>query len=96
MKYKLSLNEFSKTRNGESMDGPGEVIQYRVDGLPEERDAGIALYPEPSKWSILRTIDGIQGEWKGSYATAEKALAALESEVNQEPESKSKVDVDTV
>ncbi len=50
--------------------------------MPPGEEARIGRHPDPTKWSILRRIGSIQGNWKGSYDTAEEALKALEAEVN--------------
>ena len=84
MEHKLTLILRSKVIDGVSMDGPGDPVQYSVSGLPPGEEAEIALSPpDTSKWSILRIIEGKQGEWSGAYETAEDARTALEIEVNQ-------------
>ena len=54
-------------------------VQYEVVGMPPGQEARIGRFtPHPDRWRILRIIDGKQGEWEGSYDTAEQALATLE------------------
>ena len=80
MSLRLSKHEMGWFRRGQIAEG-GEVFQYRVGGLPPGEEAFIAEYPHKG-WEILRSSDGIQGEWHGCYATADAALKALEQEMN--------------
>jgi hypothetical protein len=54
------------------------VIHCVADGLPETDAAELAA--DNGKWRILRTRNGVRGEWTGDYATADEALAALQKE----------------
>jgi len=71
-------------------DGPvyadGEVIGYRVGGLPDGTTARIANFGAPSgnDWRIMRIrADNTQTDWTGHYDTVEDALAALEQDCPQ-------------
>ena len=58
-----------------------EPHQYEVVGLPPARSARIAKVA--GAWKIMRSGNWKDiGKWTGSYATAEDALQALESEVH--------------
>lgn len=55
-----------------------EVIAYEVEPLPPGERASIAKHHHT--WQILRTRNGVQGDWTGGYKTAEDALASLQKE----------------
>ena len=84
MKCTLILAEptIGSATNDTAMDILKNPTQWRVGGLPPGEEAQIGRHPDPTKWSILRRIGSIQGNWEGSYDTAEEALKALEAEVN--------------
>jgi len=77
--YTLTLHEDAWFRNG-PVFASGEVIGYRVGGMPDGKTARIANFGAPvrDKWRIMRINgDNTQGDWTGDYESAEDALAAL-------------------
>jgi hypothetical protein len=74
---KLKLRPISGTQNFQHGD---HTYQYEVDGLPLGERASIAEDGVSHRWQILRTKDGVQGNWTGDYETAVDALAALQEE----------------
>lgn len=79
---KLELREFGRVSTG-VVAGSGDVYQYTVKGLPPGQEASIANMGGRNKpsWRILRTQNGVQGEWTGAHETATHALAALQAEL---------------
>jgi hypothetical protein len=74
----LTLRTIGTTGDGPSLGT--EPYQYEVLGLPVGRDAMIAK--GDGVWKILQIRDGkSQGDWAGSFATAEAALDSLTREV---------------
>jgi hypothetical protein len=69
----LTLKPYASIRTG--FVGPGRVFQYDV--LGGEPGISIANMGWRHDWQIYRW-DGLG--WRGSYKTAEEALAALKSE----------------
>jgi hypothetical protein len=69
----LTLKPWASIRT--SLVGPGRIFQYAV--LGREQEISIADMGRLRGWQIYRW-DGIG--WRGSYKTAEEALAALEKE----------------
>jgi len=66
-------------------DGPvyadGQIIGYRVGGMPDGKTARIANFgaPNRSDWRIMRiNADNTQADWAGHYESIEDALAALQ------------------
>ncbi len=61
----------------------GDAYQYEVEGLPKGQEASIANFGRGNQphWKIMRTINGVQGNWSGKHETATHALAALQREV---------------
>jgi hypothetical protein len=83
MPIKLSLRPSIHSRPGPDFADPKKrVIQHQVQGLPPGRKALIGQ--SNHKWKILRTKDGVSGDWEGEYDTAEEALAALRQELDNE------------
>jgi hypothetical protein len=60
------------------------VIGYRVGGLPAGQQAHLSSRDPGHSWQVLRIRNGIQSDWKGEYASADDALAALQKEVAAE------------
>ena len=57
------------------------AYQYEVEGLPPGEQASIAEMPMGKHcWQILRTRDGIRGDWTRECKSVEDALAALQEE----------------
>lgn len=69
----LALKPFASLRTG-LIAGPGRVFQYSVVGGEEEVSIADMGW---QRWQIYRW-DGLG--WRGSYNTAEEALAALEKD----------------
>jgi hypothetical protein len=61
-----------------------DIFEYVVIGLPACEEAWIARIH--GAWRILRSTNGVQGEWAGEYETAQQALAALEKELDAHSE----------
>jgi hypothetical protein len=70
----LTLKPFASLRT--DLVGPGRVFQYGVLGA--EQGISIANMGWRHGWQIYRW-DGLG--WRGSYKTAEEALAALGKEI---------------
>ncbi|HTR39910.1 MAG TPA: hypothetical protein VMH80_28755 [Bryobacteraceae bacterium] len=80
MKHTFIIHEDAWLRDG-PLYGGGEVIGYRVGGLPDGTTARIANFGGPSRndWQIMRIhADNTQTDWTGHYDSVEDALAALE------------------
>jgi hypothetical protein len=60
----------------------GPTFGYTVDSLPPGHKAKIVnpSGPKRNDCQILHTKDGVQGDWTGSYKSAEEALAVLREE----------------
>ena len=82
MAHNLTLHETIRSGIGQIAPG-GEVVQYRVEGLPSTEQAHLGLTPY-DEWRILRISNDMQGKWMGSYGTAELALEALVEELEAE------------
>jgi hypothetical protein len=82
MQYSVTLHEDRGFRNGQVYAG-GQVVVYRVGGMPDGRTARIANFGAPNcdDWQIMRINgDNTQSEWTGHYESAEDALAALQKD----------------
>lgn len=84
----LTLHEdFTLHEEAWLRDGPvfasGQVIGFRVGGMPDGKTARIANFgaPNRSEWRIMR-INGnnTQTGWTGNYESIEAALAALQQD----------------
>ena len=58
--------------------GEGQIVWYEVVGLPVGEKAKVANVR--GRWRILQKHNEIPTEWRGEYASAEEALAALQAE----------------
>lgn len=59
----------------------GQVIGYRVGGMPDGRTARIANFGAPRRndWRIMRIdANNSQTDWTGDYESVEDALADLQ------------------
>jgi hypothetical protein len=52
----------------------GELIVYKVNGLPPDECALLAAIND--RWKFLRAMNA-RAEWTGNYGSAEEALSAL-------------------
>src|SRR6266436_2146151 len=80
MQYTFTLHEDAWLRDG-PVFAAGQVIGYRVGGMPDGTTARIANFGAPNRndWRILRiNRDNTQGEWTGHYESVDDALAALQ------------------
>jgi len=87
MNNALTLHEDAWLRDG-PVAGGGEVIGYRIGGMPDGKSARIANFGAPNwkEWRILRiNADNTQGEWTGEYERAEAALAVIQKELSLLP-----------
>ena len=80
MPIKLTMREVASLRSGLDY-GTGQAYRYRVEGMPSGEEAIILESDEG--WRILRTKNGVQGDWPGEYKTADEALAALQKEFDE-------------
>jgi len=69
----------------------GQVMGYRVGGMPDGKTARIANFGAPIRddWRIMQiSVNNTQTDWTGHYGSVEDALAALQQgEVTFRPES---------
>jgi len=82
VQYSFTLHEDAWLRDGPTYKS-GQVIAYRVGGMPNGKAARIANFGAPNRddWRIMWIgPDNAQTDWTGNYATVEAALAALEQD----------------
>jgi len=83
MRYTFTLREDAWDRDG-PVYASGQVIGYRVGGMPDGRTARIANFGAPNRdaWRIMRiNPDGTQVGWSScDYRSVEDALAALQQD----------------
>lgn len=80
----FTLHEDAWLRDGPVYAG-GEVIGYRVGGLPDGTTFRIANFGAPTRneWRIMRiNADNTQTDWTGDYESVEDALAAVQQFCN--------------
>ncbi len=71
----LTLREFGHVGSGADLRNWDKVYQYEIEGLPKGEEAWIAEFDH--RWKILRSRNGVTGNWDGDYPTPEDALKAL-------------------
>ena len=82
MQYTFTLHEDAWLRDG-AVYGNGQVIGYRVGGMPDGKTARIANFGAPNwnDWRIMRiNADNTQTDWSGHYESLDHALAALQED----------------
>lgn len=82
MQYTFTLHEDAWLRDGPVYAG-GEVIGYRVGGMPDGKTARIRNFGAPNRndWGIMRINgDNTQTDWIGHYESVDDALAALQQD----------------
>jgi len=82
MQHTFTLHEDAWFRKGPVFEG-GQVIGYRVGGLPNGKTAKLANFGAPNEddWQIMRiNADNTQSGWTGHYQSVEDALAALQQD----------------
>ena len=82
MQNSVTLHEDSWVRDG-PVYASGQVIVYRVGGMPDGKTARIANFEAPNgnDWRIMRiNADNTQTDWSGHYESVEDALAALQQD----------------
>lgn len=82
MQHSFALHEDAWLRDGPVYLG-GQVIGYRVGGMPDGKTARIANFGAPNRndWRIMRiNADNTQTDWTGHYQGVEDALAALQQD----------------
>jgi hypothetical protein len=77
----LTLREVAHIGSGTDLRNWDKVYQYEVVGLPRGEEAWIAEFNH--RWKILRSTNGITGNWSGDYETSEVALKALSETVHE-------------
>lgn len=80
MKYTFTVHEDMWLREGTKY-ATGDVIGYRVGGMPDGRTARIANFAAPNgnDWRIMRiNPDNTQTDWTGHYESVADALAELQ------------------
>jgi hypothetical protein len=80
MKFTFTLHEDAWLRDGAEF-ASGEVVGYRVGGMPDGTTARIANFGAPNRndWRILRIRpDNTQTDWTGHYESVQEALADLQ------------------
>lgn len=85
MRHIFTLHEDAWLRDG-SEYANGQVIGYRVGGMPDGKTARIANFGAPTRndWRIIRIeADNVQNGWTGHYESVEDALRALQQIPNQ-------------
>jgi hypothetical protein len=84
MKYNLRLRPFARSRDGVEY-GSGPIMQYEVEGLPDDRKISIrnvrAGMQEPI-WQVGAHVRGRQTRWTGTFETDEEALAQLQEQID--------------
>jgi hypothetical protein len=79
MQYNFTLHEDMWLRNG-PVYASGEVIAYRVGGMPDGKTAKIMNFGV-NDWRIMRiNADNTQTDWTGHYQSVEDALTALQQD----------------
>lgn len=76
----LTLHQDAWIREGSAL-ASGEVIGYRVGGMPDGRTARIANFGARNRynWRVMRiNPDNSQSDWTGNYESVEAALADLQ------------------
>ncbi len=79
MQQTFTLHEDAWLRGG-PIFASGQVIGYRVGGLPDGKSARIANFGAPTSndWRIMQIAgNNSQDDWTGHYASFEDALASL-------------------
>ena len=82
MQYTFTLHEDAWLRDG-PVYASGQVIGYRVGGLPNGKTARIANFAAPNgnDWRIMWiNPDNKQTDWAGHYQAIDDALAALQQD----------------
>jgi hypothetical protein len=74
---KLTMRVISSSRVGAVYGVNTKPAEYEVVGLPVGHRAFIGSFLGRG-WRTLRATTESQGDWEGSYETAEDALRALE------------------
>jgi hypothetical protein len=81
MQYPYTLHEDAWSGEGPVFAG-GQVIGYRVSGMPNGKAARIANFGAPNRkddWCVMRiNADNTQTDWVGHYGSVEEALAVLQ------------------
>jgi hypothetical protein len=76
----LTLHPDAWIREGSEF-ASGEIVGYRVGGMPDGTTARIANFGAPNRddWRVMRiNPDNSQSEWTGNYESVEAALADLQ------------------
>jgi len=79
MKNTVTLHEDAWLGDGRAY-ASGQVIGYKVGGMPHGRRARIANFGAPNcdNWHIMRIYaDNSQDDWVGDFGSAQKALEIL-------------------
>jgi hypothetical protein len=88
-KYTLEKHEDMWFRDGQEYagSGTGQVIGYRIGGLPSSEEAHIRRFPDGDsghEWQVIRKKGGNLGEYTGHFGSPDEALTWLQNEVDNE------------
>jgi hypothetical protein len=72
----LTLHPYMYFFDGPNLNNNRRAFAFEVIGLPEREQARIAQFRH--KWKVLRTTDGVSGEWSGQFRSLDEALASLQ------------------
>lgn len=78
----LRLRAISRSGDGPDVCKWEGIVNYEVLGLAPGEQGWIGQ--TDNHWQILRANNGVQGNWTGSYNSAEDALVALQAEVDSQ------------
>jgi len=72
----LTLHPYMYSFEGPNLYNHRRAFAFKVIGLPEREEARIAEFRH--RWKVLRTTDGVSGEWSGRFRSVDEALASLQ------------------
>lgn len=73
----LTLHPYMHSFDHGDMNQNRRAFAFRVLGLTQGHEIRIAEFRR--RWKILRTTNGVSGNWSGKYGSAEEALAAIDN-----------------
>ena len=72
----LTLHAYMHSFEGPNLNNNRKAFAFRVIGLPEREQVRIAEFRH--SWKVLRTTDGVSGEWSGRFRSVDEALASIQ------------------